>query len=213
MHYYRLKLIYFIVKSSERNLKMAQNNMRYYQDNTQEETRLSESTQPEIIPQTTPGVKMQQEIPPESIDENRESLVFSRDGEEFDAEDGDGTISVQVSTARGASPVSEATVIIYKVRDGKNNIVSFNLTDESGRTPTVTVSAPKKANSQTPSSSLPFADYNITVRHPMYYTAIIDNVQVFGDELTIQSVDLIPLPEFVNERNTEITTKIPKQNL
>ena len=47
----------------------------------------------------------------------------------------------------------------------------------------------------------------------MYYTAEIDNVQVFGDEQTIQTVDLIPLPEFINERDTKRTTIIPRQNL
>ena len=42
---------------------------------------------------------------------------------------------------------------------------------------------------------------------------MIDNVQVFGDELTIQTVEMIPLPEFVNERDTTKTVVIPKQNL
>lgn len=144
---------------------------------------------------------------------NSENLTTDYSVPYFDTEDGEGSIAVRATTARGVSPVSEATVIIYKVRNGERSIVSFNLTDRSGKTPDVLVPAPKKANSQSPSSSLPFANYNITVRHPMYYTAEIDNVQVFGDEMTIQTVDLIPLPEFINERDTTRTTVIPRQNL
>ncbi len=152
-------------------------------------------------------------IPPESADFNRQDLSSDFTDSDFDAEDGEGTIAVQATTAKGGNPVSEATVIIYKVRNSERNIVSFNLTDRSGKTPDVSVPAPKKSNSQSPSSTLPFANYNITVRHPMYYTAEIDNVQVFGDERTIQTVDLIPLPEFINERDTTRTTVIPRQNL
>lgn len=139
--------------------------------------------------------------------------IHNTPNNKFAAEEGQGEISVQALTARGTRPVSEAAVIIYKNRDGKDNVVSFYLTGEDGRTTNIAVPAPLKSNSQSPSDTLPFADYNIAVRHPMYYTVMIDNVQVFGDELTIQTVELIPLPEFVNELNTTKTVVIPKQNL
>ena len=143
----------------------------------------------------------------------RGELVYDVSNDDFAAESSQGEILVQALTARGTRPVPEAAVIIYKNRDGANKVVSFYLTDADGRTPNIPVPAPPKADSQSPSDTLPFADYNIAVRHPMYYTAMIDNVQVFGDELTIQTVDLIPLPEFVNERDTTKTVVIPKQNL
>ncbi len=190
------------------NLAMLENNnLRFPESMTQEgQNILPDNEQNEPLNSFKP-------IPPESVNNDREDLSSDFTNQDFDDEDGEGSIAVQATTARGASPVSEATVIIYKVRNGERNIVSFNLTDRSGKTPDVLVPAPKKSNSQSPSSSLPFANYNITVRHPMYYTAEINNVQVFGDEKTIQTVDLIPLPEFVNERDTTRTTVIPRQNL
>ncbi len=140
-------------------------------------------------------------------------LVFDLSGDTFALDDSSGQIVVQARTASGTQPVPEATVIIYKNRDGKNQAVSFSLTNEDGTTPTISLPAPKIADAQTPSDSLPFADYNIAVRHPMFYTAMLNNVQIFGDELTIQTVELIPLPEFVNEQDTTKTVNIPKQNL
>ena len=151
-------------------------------------------------------------VPAEPASPNGE-LVFDVSNDEFAAENSQGEILVQAVSARGTRPVPEAAVIIYKNRDGENKVVSFYLTDEDGRTPNIPVPAPAKEDSQSPSDTLPFADYNIAVRHPMYYTAMIDNVQVFGDELTIQTVEMIPLPEFVNERDTTKTVVIPKQNL
>ncbi len=151
-------------------------------------------------------------VPEEPANPNGE-LVFDVSNDEFSAEDSQGEILVQAVTARGTRPVSEAAVIIYKNRGGANKVVAFNLTNEDGRTENIPVPAPSKTDSQTPTDTLPFADYNIAVRHPMYYTTMIDNVQVFGDELTIQTVELIPLPEFINELDTTKTIVIPKQNL
>lgn len=189
---------------------------RYYENfNSQNATNNENDTRSEE-PENTPEI--QQPIAPNNITENNENIENesspeSPSEENFDAEDGLGTIAVQVLTASGTRPVSEAAVIIYKPKDGKNNVFSFALTDENGKTPNITAPAPNRSNSQEPSDTLPFADYNIYIRHPMYYTSIIDNVQVFGGEETIQTVRLTPLPEFVNELNTTQTVVIPKQNL
>lgn len=131
----------------------------------------------------------------------------------FAPEDSTGEITVQAYTARGARPVPEAAVIISKNQNGKENVVSFALTDADGRTSSISVPAPKKADSQAPSEILPFADYDITIRHPLFYTVTLKDVQVFGSEQTIQTVEMVPLPEFVNELDTRRNIIIPKQNL
>ena len=139
--------------------------------------------------------------------------IFANENDMFYPETGQGRILVRVQTALGALPVSEATVIVSRTRNGTKEVVNFQLTDKSGKTPEITVPAPPKSDSQSPSESLPFADYSITVRNPMYYTAITDNVQVFGDELTILVQELTPLPEFINETDITRTVNIPRQNL
>lgn len=172
-----------------------------------------EMSQP-VPPVTQPAAETQNPMPVPTEPANPGGpLVFDVSGDTFAADDSSGKIVVQARTASGTQPVPEAAVIIYKNRDGNNEVVSFSLTNQDGTTPTLSLPAPKRADAQTPSDSLPFADYNIAVRHPMFYTAILNNVQVFGDELTIQAVELIPLPEFVNEQDITRTVNIPKQNL
>jgi len=139
--------------------------------------------------------------------------IFAQADDSFFPETDEGRIVVRAQTALGSLPVSEAAVIVSGTRGGVSRIVSFQLTDKSGRTPEFSVPAPPKADSQTPSESLPFSDYDITVRHPMYYTSVIKDVQVFGDELTILTAELTPLPELVNETNITNTVDIPRQNL
>ncbi len=200
---------------------------RYYENfNQSGETPSAEENNQQMMteemaatPMTTPETQDIQEMPsaptpaPAQPANPGGPLVFDVSGDTFALDDSSGQIIVQVRTARGTQPVPEAAVIIYKNRDGKNEVVSFSLTNEDGTTPTLSLPAPKKADAQTPSDSLPFADYNIAIRHPMFYTAMLNNVQIFGDELTIQAVELIPLPEFVNEKDTTKTVNIPKQNL
>ena len=139
--------------------------------------------------------------------------LFSQTNDRFSPETDQGKIVVRVQTALGALPVSEAAVIVSANRNGNSEIVTFQLTDKSGKTPEFSVSAPPKSDSQSPSETLPFSDYDITIRHPQYYTAIIQNVQVFGDVLTILVAELTPLPELVNETTTTTTITIPRQNL
>ena len=139
--------------------------------------------------------------------------IFANENDRFIPESSQGEILVRAQTALGSLPVAEATVIVSRKRNGTNEVVSFQLTDKSGITPAISVPAPPKADSQSPSESLPFADYNITVRNPLYYTAVTDNVQVFGGEQTILVVELTPLPEFVNETNITKTVNLPRQNL
>lgn len=143
--------------------------------------------------------------------ESRE--IFANDTDNFFPETGEGRIVVRVQTALGSFPVPEAAVIITKNRNGTKEIVNSQLTDRSGKTQEISVPAPPKADSQSPSEELPFSDYSITVQNPMYYTAVTDNVQVFGDELTIFVAELTPLPELINEANTTQTVTIPRQNL
>ena len=204
---------------------------RYYENFNQPNNRESIENVPKINPQETlqsNQQEMSQQVPPTAQQttetQNPQSvpaepanpggpLIFDVSGDTFATDDNSGQIVVQVRTASGTQPVKDAAVIVYKNRDGKNQAVSFSLTNEDGTTPVLSLPAPKKADAQTPSDTLPFADYNITVRHPMFYTALLNNVQVFGDELTIQAVELIPLPELVNERDITKTVNIPKQNL
>ncbi len=142
-----------------------------------------------------------------------ETRVTLQPENNFSPEDSFGNIVVQVVTARGTLPVKDATVTISKRTDGRNEVVSRAVTDADGRTDPVRLPAPKKEDAQSPSALSPFSDYNITVNHPMFYTEDYENVQVFGDEVSLLVSELIPLPEFINKRDSTRTVIIPKQNL
>lgn len=150
---------------------------------------------------------------PEGSETNRRELQNASTSDTFFPADSFGSLVIQVQTARGTFPVSEAAVIVRRKEDGKDSVVQNVFTNASGETPEIRLPAPKKEDAQSPSAELPFTDYDIEVDAPLYYNAIIRDVQVFGDEKTIQVVDLIPLPELVNETDITRTTTIPRQNL
>ena len=150
---------------------------------------------------------------PEGSETDRVEPQNASPNDTFFPADSFGSLVIRVQTARGTFPVSEAAVIVRTKENGENTVVQNVFTNQSGETPEIRLPAPKKEDAQTPSKDLPFTDYDIEVTHPLYYTAVIRDVQIFGDEKTIQVVDLIPLPELVNETDITRTTTIPRQNL
>lgn len=128
--------------------------------------------------------------------------------------DSAGTILVQVFTAREALPIADARVTITHGPADNRELIGVSMTDRDGRTRAISVPAPAKALSEAPSPEniVPFATYDITVEKPHYYTVIIHNVQVFGEENTLQGVDMTPLAEFEQGTPTESFTVLP-QNL
>ena len=121
----------------------------------------------------------------------------------------EGQMVVSVFTANQLLPVVNAEVV---VTSEDNSISKTSDTDRSGRTVSFSLPAPSATVSQEPTNALPFAQYKVTITHPDYYPAIIENVQVFGDNLTLLPVNLIPLPELSNGNMNNVVI-IPNQNL
>ncbi len=121
----------------------------------------------------------------------------------------EGQMVVSVFTANQLLPVVNAEVV---VTSEDNSISKTSDTDRSGRTVSFSLPAPSASASQEPTVALPFAQYKVTITHPDYYPAIIENVQVFGDNLTLLPVNLIPLPELSNGDMNNVVI-IPNQNL
>lgn len=122
-----------------------------------------------------------------------------------------GQLTVSVQTASGLFPVTGATVTVAPVQN-QSEILFTSTTDRNGRSETFTLPAPAKADSQQPSDVLPFSEYRIVVTHPDFFTAIIENVQIFGSINSFLPINLVPLPEFSEGSNPNIVI-IPNQNL
>ena len=105
---------------------------------------------------------------------------------------GTGYLVVQVTTAKGAIPLSGAFVSIS--RDEKGGVLLYQLTTGAdGRTPRTPLPAPSRAESQSPSAIPPFATYDLVVTSRGYGTVNYDHVPIFDGVTAFQQADLIPL--------------------
>ncbi len=147
---------------------------------------------------------------PNTNEQNTEQNDTQITNTEF-ADSSEGQLVVSVFTANQLLPVVNATVTVAAENGTTQEELSSD-TDRSGRTIAFTLAAPPASASQEPTQSIPFAEYRVTITHPDYFTAVIENVQVFGDNLTLLPVNLIPIPEFSNG-DIDRTVIIPRQNL
>ena len=126
-------------------------------------------------------------------------------GENFASENpsdmsGQGYLQIEVTTASGAIPVRDATVIITEQTDGLDSLIGMVITDENGTTPIVPLAAPPQSLSESPDpAERPYSEYNISVYKKGFYSIPKLTVPVFDTIKSIQPVSVIPLAEF--ERN------------
>ena len=126
-------------------------------------------------------------------------------GENFSSDNppdmsGQGYLQIEVTTASGAIPVRDATVIITEQKDGADSLIGMVITDENGTTPIVPLAAPPQSLSESPDpAERPYSEYNISVYKRGFYSIPKLTVPVFDTIKSIQPVSVIPLAEF--ERN------------
>ena len=113
--------------------------------------------------------------------------------EQFQQENPDsGVIKTQVFTARRTYPVENAQVNLYKVFPDGAYLIDSQFTDRSGQVKPVTVPALERSLSEPPGDPAPYVSYRITVSHPDFMDAVIEQVPVFEGVTSLQAVDLIP---------------------
>ena len=122
-----------------------------------------------------------------------------------------GNVVVRVSTAEQLIPVTDAKVFIVERRSGRDSILAARTTGRSGFTTQVAVETPEKSGSTSPGDNEPFANIDIRVEHPLYYSYYITGAQVFADTQSVQNAVLIPLAVPTEKRTENIV--ITPQNL
>lgn len=106
---------------------------------------------------------------------------------------GVGYIKAEVTTGSGAVPIENAVVLITKKENGKTYLLKMLISDESGSTETVALSAPNVSFSETPDpTEKPFADYYISAYADGFYAENDMEVPVFSGVKSIQPIALIP---------------------
>ena len=123
-----------------------------------------------------------------------------------------GQLVVSVFTANQIYPVVDAQVSVEAQNGDDSDVLGTSVTDRNGRSTTFTLPAPSAAASQEPTTLPPFAQYRVRIKHPDFFDAVIENVQIFGGVLTRLPVNLVPLPELSDGERTNIVI-IPIQNL
>jgi hypothetical protein len=107
-----------------------------------------------------------------------------------------GFLIVKVSSASGAIPIENASVIIQGKDYNNQNILFSFLTDRDGLTPKITLPAPSKELSEAPTPlSKPYSTYNIEVYREGYYTQRYRGIPIFSGITAVQNARIIPVAE------------------
>lgn len=111
----------------------------------------------------------------------------------------EGKIIVEVTTARGAVPLSGVTVVIDRTDGddflGRKELVAVRETDESGRTAEVFVPAEERALSLEPGEKDPFSTYYVSAAEKGFVPVRDRPTDVFANEVSILKIDLVPKAE------------------
>ncbi len=116
------------------------------------------------------------------------------------AEDDNGLLRVNVSAAGSALPISLADILITKKTTTGEELIRYLQSDQSGNTQTISLSAPNRTLSDQPQPTglLPYSVYQVSIRHPLFFPALIEDLQIFAGQTAILPVVMIPLTEKQN---------------
>ena len=135
----------------------------------------------------------------ESIQTNNENQSeaadeqFQRDWNNFETRNtSNGFLKVQVYSARGAFPIKDAKITIFKEFDGQNKIFYEILTDESGITQPVSLPAPDASHSFAVDGIRPYENYSISVSKFGFEDATRNGLPIFPGVVSLQPIQLGP---------------------
>lgn len=104
-----------------------------------------------------------------------------------------GFLKVQVYSAKGAFPLKDARVIIFKELDNQRKIFYEMVTDESGITQPVSLPAPDASHSFVVDGIRPYENYNIEVSKQGFQTTLREGLPIFPGVVSLQPIQLRPL--------------------
>ncbi len=110
-----------------------------------------------------------------------------------------GTLRISVVSNQELRPIPGARVTISYTEEPAEAIFT-GVTDISGETEEITLSAPDFDYSQAPSEIQPYTDYNITVEAEGYEPALVSGTEILPDRVAIQQIKLAPLTQTEEEQ-------------
>lgn len=120
-----------------------------------------------------------------------------------------GMLQVNVTSSLGMLPVQNASIKIYFTGEPDREIAQA-VTDESGQTGQIILSAPPLSYSMEPGEPQPYAEYSVDVSARGYKSASISGVEILPDVTAVLPVSLSP-DEISDEQTDNIV--IPPNTL
>ena len=124
-----------------------------------------------------------------------------------------GFLKVQTVTSRAELPVAGATVTVSTRRQGRQELLSVQRTDESGLTELITIPTPELSNSLTPDQAQGWTDVQVGATHPNFDGLVIRDVQIFPGVTTVQELILVPRGGLPTDLGQGVDLTIPDQGL
>ena len=129
---------------------------------------------------------------------------------------GTGYVIVNVTSANGAIPLSDATVRIFEYSPDKTSkhgkLIATLKTDRTGKSDIISLSAPPRSSSLYPNKNKSYSTYNIEAYLEGYYPQQYINVPVFDGITAIQNINLVPIAENGRENVTYNTRFYENEN-
>ena len=122
-----------------------------------------------------------------------------------------GYIQVHAYTSFAQLPLEDVAITVTAT-DG--TAIAMRLTDRNGQIDQIEIPVPDLADSQSPDPpEKPFANVNLYAHKKGFEQIEAENLQVFANTITIQSLIMIPLSELPQSWNQTIIFDTPPQNL
>lgn len=101
----------------------------------------------------------------------------------------EGTLNIRISSSSNGIPVEGAKVTV-EYTGGAQDVVDELTTDNSGKTPTISLRTPPIEYSMEPGTRQPYAEYSINITADGYRPISVSGIQVMTDEISNQIVEL-----------------------
>lgn len=122
-----------------------------------------------------------------------------------------GSIVIRTRSGYGLFPLEGVLVTVFSEEGENSTTVAMDRTNASGISPEFLLPATVKAGS---TELRPIArKFTIETSKPGYQTVILHGVQIYPGVLTVQNINMAPLPDRQGERLTEYDKEIVRQEL
>lgn len=110
-----------------------------------------------------------------------------------------GSLRISVLSTESYTPIPGAQVTISYTEE-PSGIIYTGITDISGETQQIQLTAPEFSYSQAPSEVQPYTDYNITVEAVGYEPVLVSGTEILPERLALQQIRMKPLERIQEEQ-------------